>query len=52
MKPFFLWIDSFDPHEPFDPPQAYADLYCPGYQGKDFIMECRLTGIWQRVEVP
>jgi arylsulfatase A-like enzyme len=38
MKPFFLWIDSFDPHEPFDPPPAYADLYCPGYAGKDFIM--------------
>ena len=38
MQPFFLWIDSFDPHEPFDPPRAYADLYCPGYEGKDFIM--------------
>ena len=38
MDPFFLWIDSFDPHEPFDPPKAYADLYCPGYDGKDFIV--------------
>ena len=38
MQPFFLWIDSFDPHEPFDPPRAYADRYCPGYHGKDFIM--------------
>ena len=25
--PFFLWIDSFDPHEPWDPPTAYADRY-------------------------
>ncbi len=25
--PFFLWIDSFDPHEPWDPPRAYADRY-------------------------
>ena len=25
--PFFLWIDSFDPHEPWDPPAAYADRY-------------------------
>jgi arylsulfatase A-like enzyme len=26
-SPFFLWIDSFDPHEPWDPPGAYADRY-------------------------
>lgn len=26
-QPFFLWIDSFHPHEPFDPPKEYADLY-------------------------
>jgi arylsulfatase A-like enzyme len=25
--PFFLWIDSFDPHEPWDPPTSYADRY-------------------------
>ena len=25
--PFFLWIDCFDPHEPWDPPPAYARLY-------------------------
>lgn len=37
-QPFFLWIDSFDPHEPWDPPKKYADLYCPDYTGKDFIM--------------
>jgi len=37
-RPFFLWIDSFDPHEPWDPPREYADRYLPGYQGKDFIM--------------
>ena len=37
-QPFFLWIDSFDPHEPWDPPREYADKYYPGYSGKDFIM--------------
>ena len=26
-QPFFLWIDSFDPHEPWDPPSKYAELY-------------------------
>lgn len=30
---FFLWIDCFDPHEPFDPPRHYVDLYDPGYEG-------------------
>ena len=28
---FFLTIDSFDPHEPWDPPEAYRELY-PGAQ--------------------
>ncbi len=36
--PFMLWVEAFDPHEPWDPPPAYADRYCPGYSGKDFIM--------------
>lgn len=34
--PFFLWIDSFDPHEPWDPPRSYADRYFT-YNGPDFI---------------
>ena len=32
-KQFFLWVDMFDPHEPFDPPRHYFDLYYPGYKG-------------------
>jgi len=35
-KDFFLWIDTFDPHEPWDPPQYYIDLYDPGYKGRVF----------------
>jgi arylsulfatase A-like enzyme len=35
-SPFFLWVDSFDPHEPWDPPVEYADRYYP-YDGIDFI---------------
>ncbi|MFO7918619.1 MAG: sulfatase [Anaerolineae bacterium] len=31
---FFLHIDTFDPHEPWDPPQHYRDLYDPGYTGQ------------------
>ncbi len=33
---FFLWIDTFDPHEPWDPPQYYIDRYDPDYNGRVF----------------
>jgi len=36
--PFFLWVDTFDPHEPWDQPRYYTDLYDPGYEG-DELME-------------
>ena len=36
-QPFFLYLDSFDPHEPWDPPRKYRDMYAPGYKGKDYI---------------
>ena len=41
-KPFFLWIESFDPHEPWDPPSPYSDRYFPEYDGLDFIMPSAL----------
>jgi arylsulfatase A-like enzyme len=37
LQPFFLWIECFDPHEPWDPPRAYADRYMPDYSGREFI---------------
>lgn len=34
----FLWVDCFDPHEPWDPPAPYNRMYTdPGYTGKDII---------------
>lgn len=37
-KPFFLWVDSFDPHEPWNPPEQYLKLYAdPNYKGKKYI---------------
>lgn len=31
---FFLLVDVFDPHEPWDPPQRYLDMYAdPDYEG-------------------
>jgi len=35
--PFFLYIDTFDPHEPWDPPKYYVDLYDAGYEGEEVI---------------
>ena len=33
----FLWVDLFDPHEPWDPPEPYARMYDPDYGGQDLI---------------
>ena len=35
---FFLWVEAFDPHEPFDCPKYYLDLYEKEgeYDGYDF----------------
>jgi arylsulfatase A-like enzyme len=30
---FLLWVETFDPHEPFDMPQEYLELYGDDYQG-------------------
>ena len=35
---FLLWIDTLDPHEPFDPPPHYLKLYAdPEYDGDQII---------------
>jgi len=33
---FFLWVDCFDPHEPWDVPPEFARMYVdsPGYDGR------------------
>ena len=32
---FFLWIDAFDPHEPWDPPEYFTEMYAPrNYKGQ------------------
>lgn len=41
---FFLWIDTFDPHEPWDPPGFYTELYWPNYDG-EVVMPT--PGRWQ-----
>ena len=31
---FFLYVDTWDPHEPWDAPPYYTELYWPGYDGE------------------
>jgi len=34
----FLWVDMFDPHEPWDPPAPYDRMYTnPEYEGPDLV---------------
>jgi arylsulfatase A-like enzyme len=34
-QPFFLVVDNYDPHEPWDPPEEYVSLYDEGYSGPE-----------------
>lgn len=33
-QPFMLWLDMFDPHEPWLPPEDYWRRYYPDYEGE------------------
>ncbi len=35
--PFFLWVDFFDPHEPWDPPEDMVRRYDPDYDGTPML---------------
>ncbi len=40
-RPFFLWVDSFDPHEPWDPPSVWEKKPCPynpEYKGNPLLL--------------
>ena len=43
---FFLYIDAWDPHEPWDAPSYYTELYWPGYDGE---MIAPIYAHWQDV---
>ena len=33
-----MYLDFFDPHEPWDPPDFYIEKYQPGYKGDPMIL--------------
>ena len=41
---FFLYVDTWDPHEPWDAPAYYTELYWPGFDGET---PHPLYGFWQ-----
>lgn len=41
---FFLLVDEFDPHEPFDTPEPYASMYDPQWQGPHLIWPPYIRG--------
>ena len=43
---FFLYVDAWDPHEPWDAPAYYTELYWPGYDGE---LVLPLYGNWNDV---
>ena len=43
---FFLYVDTWDPHEPWDAPSYYTELYLPEYDGE---LACPSYGNWHDV---
>ena len=43
---FFLYVDTWDPHEPWDAPPYYTELYWPDYDGE---LVLPLYGNWHDV---
>jgi arylsulfatase A-like enzyme len=43
---FFLLVDTWDPHEPWEPPQYYRELYWPGHDGDQAMP---IYGYWHDV---
>lgn len=41
---FFLFIDEFDPHEPFDTPEPWASMYDPDWEGAHLIWPPYIRG--------
>ncbi|HVN87398.1 MAG TPA: sulfatase-like hydrolase/transferase [Candidatus Binatia bacterium] len=45
---FLLFVDEFDPHEPFDTPEPYASMYDPAWQGPHLIWPPYMRGAQQK----
>jgi arylsulfatase A-like enzyme len=49
--PFYMWVDCFDPHEPWDPPVDYARRYDPSFDSLDGLVPPGLTSNMTEAQV-
>ncbi|MFQ6096596.1 MAG: sulfatase [Armatimonadota bacterium] len=47
---FLLWVDHFNPHEPWDPPPPYDRMYQPDYDGRYIPMPVGPDCSWMTEE--
>ena len=45
-QPFFLVVDNYDPHEPWDTPEKYISLYDEGYSGPEPMTSSSGSSDW------
>jgi arylsulfatase A-like enzyme len=45
-QPFFMLVDNYDPHEPWDTPQKYIDLYSDGFEGPEPVTSSSGPSDW------
>lgn len=43
-RPFFLFVDEFDPHEPFDTPAPWENMYSPDWSGERLVWPPYMQG--------
>ena len=45
-QPFFMLVDNYDPHEPWDPPEKYVNMYSDGYGGPEPVTSSSGPSDW------
>jgi len=45
-QPFFMTVDVYDPHEPWDPPEKYTSMYSDGYDGLEPVTSSSGPSDW------
>jgi arylsulfatase A-like enzyme len=46
-RPFYLHVEFFDPHEPWDPPRRFLEKYMPNASGPSYVQP-----VYQTVSIP
>ena len=49
-QPFFAWVHYFDPHQPYTPPQEFADAYPFYYDGEIAFVDTQIGRLLQALK--